>query len=146
MKKLIYLIAISLCITLISCEQEINKGVDFISPKAFIESDSLEVFRGDSVNIKILLTDESGISHVSLSYPEWNINDDVLIGEENITNQYHYSYTIKVPMNAVLEWEENYQKHDGTNYLITQHYHKFLLTSYDGVKNKNSIYIYIKAK
>jgi len=146
MKKLIYLITGVICITFISCEHDINNGIDFLSPKGVIESDTLEVMRGDSVKINILLSDESGISRVSFSYADWNITDDVLIEKVSMTNQYQYTYTVKVPLSASLEWQENFQKHDGTNFLITQHYHKLSLTCYDGLKNKNTFYIYIKAK
>ncbi len=146
MRNNIYIIFFALTTLFVACSHDINDGIDFISPKAVIENDTLEVTRGDSVTIRALIKDESGISSVTFTYSAWNINDDVVIDAENMPTEYDYSCKIKVPTDAALEWQENYQKHDGTTFLITQHYHKLSLTCYDGVKNKNIFYFYIKAK
>lgn len=145
--KIITSIGMLLAVMLMcSCNRDLNEGVDYHSPQADIAIDTFEVARGESVEIKALVKDESGITYLSLEYADWNLKDEVSVDEPSTTAVYDYSYTLTVPLNAMYEWDEVYTKHDGTKYDIRQRYHKIALTCYDGVKNKNVFYFYIKVK
>lgn len=145
--KIITSIAMLLAVMLMcSCNRDLNEGVDYYSPQADIAIDTFEVARGESVEIKALVKDESGITYLSLEYADWNLKDEVSVDEPSTTAVYDYSYTLTVPLNVMYEWDEVYTKHDGTKYDIRQRYHKIALTCYDGVKNKNVFYFYIKVK
>lgn len=127
----------------VACDHDLNKDVDFRSPTAVIDADTFEVSRNGSVDLRALLKDESGISFASLSYANWKVNDEKVF-EANYPGEYLYTFTVKVPADAEYEWEEDYVKHDGSRFKIIQRYHKLSLTCYDGVRNKNVFYFYIK--
>ena len=103
-------------------------------------------WHGENVEIKAFIKDESGIAYLGLEYADWNLKDEISVDEVSRTTGYDYTYKITVPLNALYEWDEVYTKHDGTKFNIKQRYHKISLTCYDGVKNKNIFYFYIKVK
>ena len=141
--------AISMLLTVMlicSCDRDLNEGVDYYSPQADIARDTFEVARGENVEIKAFIKDESGIAYLGLEYADWNLKDEISVDEVSRTTGYDYTYKITVPLNALYEWDEVYTKHDGTKFNIKQRYHKISLTCYDGVKNKNIFYFYIKVK
>lgn len=129
-----------------SCEYDLNRGVDFISPQAVIEADTLEAYRGDVVKICADIADESGISYISLEYADWGVEDSRLFEDGKCPNQYFYSYEVSVPDDAALEWDEVLTKNDGSKFNIVQCYHRLSLTCYDAVNNKHIFYYYIKVK
>lgn len=129
-----------------SCERDLNKDVDYYSPQADIAVDTFEVNRGGVIEIKALVKDDSGIAYLTLEYAGWNLNDEESFDEADRISEYGYVYNVKVPSDALSEWEEVYTKHDGTKFTIKQRYHKLSLTCYDGVKNKNVFYFYVKVK
>ena len=141
--------AISMLLTVMlicSCDRDLNEGVDYYSPQADIARDTFEVARGENVEIKAFIKEESGIAYLGLEYADWNLKDEISVDEVSRTTGYDYTYKITVPLNALYEWDEVYTKHDGTKFNIKQRYHKISLTCYDGVKNKNIFYFYIKVK
>ena len=146
MKKVIYSLILLSAIFFIACNDDLNDGVDYISPKAVLDVDSLEVSRGETVTLKATVKDPSGISYVSLTYAGWNVSEEIKFEEDEYQKEYSFEYSLKVPENAELEWTEDYVKNDGTRFKIKQQYHKLSLTCYDGVNNKNIYYFYIKAK
>ena len=149
MKKIrvfIYICCISIAWLCSSCEYDLNKGIDFISPQAVIETDTLEAFRGDMIEICADIADESGISYISLEYADWGVEDTRVFEEPDCPQRYFYSCEVKVPEDAVLEWDEVFTKNDGTKFDIKQCYHQLSLTCYDRVNNKHIFYYYIKVK
>lgn len=128
-----------------SCSQDINEGVDFVSPRVTMACNTFEVSRGETVDLNAVLTDESGVAYVSLEYSDWNIKTEEAL-DAATTGTYTFNYSFKVPDDAMLSWQETYTKHDGTKFDITQCYHKIALTCYDGVRNQNTIYFYVKVK
>lgn len=146
MKKTIYILFFFTTILFAACDYDPNEDVDYISPKATIEVDSVEVARGESVNLKALIKDPSGISYASLSYAEWNVSNEIKFEEGQYPREYSFDQAVQIPENAKLEWEEDFVKNDGTRFKIQQQYHKLALTCYDGVLNRNIYYFYIKAK
>ncbi len=145
-RGLIYSMSAAVCLFAASCEYDLNAGVDFISPQAVIATDTMEVARGGEAVIVADIHDESGLSYISLAYADWGVSDTRTFEERAYPESYHYSYTVRVPDNAVYEWEEVYTKNDGSKFNIMQQYHKLSLTCYDGVRNKHVFYYYIKVK
>ena len=145
MKHKFCLIIFSLSVLFASCEYDPNEGIDHISPKAYIERDTLEVPKGGSVDLNAVLKDPSGISYISLSYSSWKISEELSFEIGKYKNEYTFQTTIIVPTDALSEWEEEYIKHDGSRFKIRQKYHKISLTCLDGVRNSNTFYFYIKA-
>ncbi len=147
LQKRIWIISMSIAaVFMSSCERDLNKGVDYYSPQADIAVDTFEVDRGETIEIKALVRDDSGIAYLALEYANWNLKDEQSFDEGNRASEYGYAYNVKVPLDVLYEWEEIYTKHDGTQFTIKQRYHKLSLTCYDGVKNKNIFYFYVKVK
>ncbi|WP_291583057.1 hypothetical protein [Bacteroides sp.] len=147
LSKIILIISVSVVAMLMfSCERDLNKDVDYYSPQADIAIDTFEVDRDQTIEIKALVKDDSGIAYLTLEYAGWNLKDEQSFDEAGRTSQYEYVYSVKVPSDALFEWEEVYTKHDGTKFIIKQRYHKLSLTCYDGVKNKTVFYFYVKVK
>ena len=113
--------AISMLLTVMlicSCDRDLNEGVDYYSPQADIARDTFEVARGENVEIKAFIKDESGIAYLGLEYADWNLKDEISVDEVSRTTGYDYTYKITVPLNALYEWDEVYTKHDGTKFNI----------------------------
>ena len=61
--------AISMLLTVMlicSCDRDLNEGVDYYSPQADIARDTFEVARGENVEIKAFIKDESGIAYLGI--------------------------------------------------------------------------------
>lgn len=145
MKKIYPAIAMALTLSLaaVSCGDP-NDAFDMTSPQAQILNDTIEVNRGDVITLEAVLTDESGVASYSIAYDNWGVIGQASLAEIGNPTRYVFSHTITVPEDAALEWKENYQKHDGSIFNITQRYHKIALTFYDTVRNRNIVYFYIK--
>ena len=152
--------AISMLLTVMlicSCDRDLNEGVDYYSPQADIARDTFEVARGENVEIKAFIKDESGIAYLGLEYADWNLKDEISVDEVSRTTGYDYTYKItegeayfEVTKNKIRPFTVHTSGVDirvlGTKFNIKQRYHKISLTCYDGVKNKNIFYFYIKVK
>lgn len=138
-------LALFTALAAVSCGDP-NDAFDMRSPQARIECDSLEVERGSVITLEAILTDESGVASYKVSYDAWEVNRVKSLADEAFPQTYHFSETITVPDDALLEWKENYQKHDGSIFNITQTYHKLALTFYDTERNSNTVYFYVKVK
>lgn len=146
MRNILHLMVLTALTTVVSsCNQDINEGVDFASPRVTTVRDTFEVSRGETVDLNAVLSDESGVAYVSLEYSDWDIKTEEEL-DAATTGTYTFKYSFKVPDDAMLSWTETYTKHDGTKFDITQSYHKIALTCYDGVRNQNTIYFYVKVK
>lgn len=146
MKQIFYILIASLGILTSACERDMNKDFDMKSPTAVIETDTLEVVRGESVVLKATVKDPSGISNVSLSYPNWEIDNEIKFDEGAYPSEYSCAFDVKVPEDALFEWEEEVIKNDGTRFTVTKRHHKISLICFDGVRNKNIFNFYIKVK
>ena len=145
MKKIFSIISLGMIILLTSCGDP-NDNFDMRSPQADIPVDTFEVNRGDVVRLEAVLTDDSGIESCNLNYSKWKVSQEFKLKELGNPVSYHFQAEITVPEDAEYSWLEDYQKHDGSIFKITQTYHKLSLTFYDTVKNKNVVYFYIKVK
>lgn len=133
-----------LLFAVIACNDDPNDAFDMRSPQAVIPIDTLEVNRGETVTLNAILSDESGILSYKLEYATWKITNEVSLRDAGMPKTYDFSADIVIPSDAATSWLENYQKHDGSIFNVTQTYHKISLTFYDAVNNKNVIYFYIK--
>lgn len=146
MKKIVSIfsiVSLGIIMFMASCGDP-NDDFDMRSPQATIPVDTFEVNRGATVNLEALLTDESGVESCILNYGNWKISQEIKLKEMGYPTSYNFSTSIVVPDDAEYSWLEDYQKHDGTIFKITQTYHKLSLTFYDVVKNKNVVYFYVK--
>jgi hypothetical protein len=134
------------CVSLfiIACEYDMNAGFDMSSPQAVIAVDTLEVAKGETVTLQATLSDKSGLLSCMLDYSKWEIASEIKLKDDGYPKTYNFVSEITVPEDAETSWQENYQKHDGSIFEITQTYHKLSLTFYDAVNNKNVVYFYIK--
>ena len=141
--KLIVVVCVGLLA--LACNYDRNEGFDIRSPQAVILSDTILAAKGSTVTIKATLSDESGLKSYRLQYSDWDVNEEkVRINETGYPKTYEFSANVLVPDTAKVSWSENYQKHDGTTFNITQTYHKITLTFYDAVNNSNVVYFYVK--
>ncbi len=143
--KYLVKIMFAVCIAsfVVACEDP-NDAFDMHSPQATIPVDTFEVHRGEAVTLNATLSDESGLWSYKLEYAKWKVVQEVLLHEEGSPATYQFTADIIVPDDALFEWEEDYQKHDGSTFKVKQTYHKLSLIFYDAVKNKNVKYFYIK--
>lgn len=135
--------ALCIIVIMVSCGDP-NDKFDMRSPQASIPVDTFEVNRGAVVDLRAVLADESGLESCLLAYDKWKVSKEIMLKDLGYPASYDFSMAVAVPVDAEFSWKEDYQKHDGTIFKITQTYHKLSLTFYDAVKNKNTVYFYIK--
>ncbi len=140
------LVVVCMAIFAISCDHDLNEGFDISSPQASIPVDTFEVNKGETVQLKAMLSDESGLESTLFSYPAWKVSEENKLRESGYPTSYEFTFDVLVPQDAAISWLEDYQKHDGATFKITQTYHKLSLTFYDRVKNKNVVYFYVKVR
>ena len=142
-------ILVSLLIVLFTgCEttDDILDTLDHTVPAVQFNPDTLEVTAGEKVNINALLSDESGIQRVEFTYGNWKINTIVDLSAEPVQPTYTFTTEITVPADALKPWEEKEYYNDGTSLVITQTYHKLLLSVWDKNRNLRKGYCYVKVK
>jgi len=142
-------ILVSLLIVLFTgCEttDDILDTLDHTVPAVQFNPDTLEVTAGEKVTINALLEDESGIQRVEFTYGNWKINAIADLSAEPVQPSYTYTTEITVPVDALKSWEEKEYYNDGTSLVITQTYHKLLLTVWDKNRNLRKGYCYVKVK
>lgn len=136
--------ALSIILLVLASCGDPNDNFDIQSPRATTPLDTFQVSRGAVVNLKAVLSDESGLESCVLSYDKWKISKEIKLKDLGYPTTYDYSTEVAIPVDAEFSWKEDYQKHDGTIFKITQTYHKLSLTFYDAVRNKNIVYFYVK--
>jgi len=145
MNHIVKLIVIG-CIGLLiaACEYDPNEGFDMYSPQAAMPVDTFEIARGGTAILQATLSDVSGINSCMLEYAKWDVSEEIRLKDQGYPVTYEFSAVVTVPADAETSWKEDYQKHDGSIFSITQTYHKLSLTFYDAMNNKNVVYFYIK--
>lgn len=142
-------ILVSLLIVLFTgCEttDDILDTLDHTVPAVQFNPDTLEVTAGEKVTINALLSDESGIQRAEFTYGNWKLNTIVDLSNEPVQTTYTFTTEITVPEDALKSWEEKEYYNDGTSLVITQTYHKLLLTVWDKNRNLRKGYCYVKVK
>lgn len=128
-----------------STEDTLNT-LDHTVPVIKFTPDTLEVTAGEKVTINALLSDEAGIQRIEFTYGDWRINTIIVLPAESDEATYNFSTEITVPVNALKSWEEKKYFNDGTSLVITQTYHKLLLSVWDKNRNLQKGYCYVKVK
>jgi hypothetical protein len=130
------------------CEttDDILDTLDHTVPAVQFNPDTLEVTAGEKVTINALLSDESGVQRVEFTYGNWKLNTIVDLSNEPVQTTYTFTTEITVPEDALKSWEEKEYYNDGTSLVITQTYHKLLLTVWDKNRNLRKGYCYVKVK
>jgi hypothetical protein len=142
-------ILVSLLIVLFTgCEttDDILETLDHTVPEVQFNPDTLEVTAGEKVAVNALLSDESGIQRIEFTYGNWKLNTIVDLSAEPVQPSYTFTTEITVPADALKSWEEKEYYNDGTSLVITQTYHKLLLTVWDKNRNLRKGYCYVKVK
>ena len=142
-------ILVSLLIVLFTgCEttDDILDTLDHTVPAVQFNPDTLEVTAGEKVTINALLSDESGVQRAEFTYGNWKLNTIVDLSNEPVQTTYTFTTEITVPEDALKSWEEKEYYNDGTSLVITQTYHKLLLTVWDKNRNLRKGYCYVKVK
>lgn len=142
-------ILVSLLIVLFTgCEttDDILDTLDHTVPAVQFNPDTLEVTAGEKVTINALLSDESGIQRAEFTYGNWKLNTIVDLSNEPVQTTYTFTTEITVPEDALKSWDEKEYYNDGTSLVITQTYHKLLLTVWDKNRNLRKGYCYVKVK
>ena len=145
MMKKIFLILIALA-TFVACEtsEDISFGLDHEVPSYRVLTDSLQVKKGQTVTIKVEVSDNAGLSKVVFSYGDWVIREAIMLDEK--PKSYTFETSILIPDDAATEWQEGIILNNGSKQTITQHYHKLLLEATDINMNVRNIPIYIKVE
>lgn len=142
-------IAAILCLSVFTaCEtsEDISNGFDHEVPVCTVLTDSMEVERGATINIKVNASDNVGLSSVLLE-GLWQIREYVLLDDAGNPKTYSFSADIVVGKDAAYEpWDENVYLNDGSSYKIKQYYHKLEFTAVDVNMNKRKAIVYIKIK
>lgn len=147
MKKIKYVILLTISIFLASCiesAEDRSLSLDHKVPSYKVLTDSLLVNKSDSVEIKVKVSDESGLSQVLFSYGDWLINEKINLALS--PKEYLFQTKIKIPADAETEWQETITANDGTSKTITQHYHKLQLYATDVFLNVRIIPVYIRVQ
>lgn len=148
MKKNLILIIGQLILTFafIGCEsaEEISRSFDLEVPTCKVEKDSSIVTAGSTVDLKVQVTDNAGLSKLEFSYDPWAVSESVNLADLGSPKSYLYQVTVKVPTTALTSWSETVYRNDGSSYVITQFYHKLTLKAYDVNGNLRTSYTYIK--
>lgn len=146
--KYIYNILLMCAMTVFcySCESadDISKESDHEVPQYEVLTDYLEVPRGQSVTLKVNVSDNEGLSQMVFSYGSWAISEKIYV--ENNAKSYSFERTIEVPADAAIEWNESLIENDGTEVPFIQKYHKLTLTVTDINMNVRVIPIHISVK
>lgn len=128
-----------------STEDTLN-SLDHTVPTVQFNPDTLVVTAGEKVTLNALLADESGIQRIEFTYGNWRLNTIVDLTAESTQVSYTFTTEITVPADALKSWEEKEYYNDGTSLIISQTYHKLLLTVWDKNRNLQKGYCYVKVK
>jgi hypothetical protein len=145
-KLLIIIVQLFLVFVFASCEsaEEISRSFDLEVPTCKVQNDSSVVAAGSTVDLKVQLSDNVGLSKLEFAYDAWTVSESVNLVDQGSPKSYLYQVTIKVPATALTSWFETVYRNDGSSYVTTQVYHKLTLKVYDVNGNMRTAYVYIK--
>lgn len=148
MKKISILIISQLIMVFafIGCEsaEDISRSFDMEVPTCKVQNDSSVVAAGSTVDLKIQLSDNVGLSKIEFAYDAWTVSESVNLADQGNPKSYLYQVSVKVPVTALVSWSETVYRNDGSSYVTTQLYHKLTLKAYDVNGNLRTTYVYIK--
>jgi hypothetical protein len=144
MNKIIFVILAALGFYACETSEDISFGLDHEVPSYRVLTDSLQVQTGQTVEIKVEVSDNSGLSKVVFSYGDWLIRESISLADFNFPKNYTFQTAIIIPADAAKEWQEDVILNDGSKKTITQHYHKLLLQATDVNMNTRNIPVYIQ--
>ncbi|MFV0467367.1 MAG: hypothetical protein ACK5MK_00405 [Dysgonomonas sp.] len=137
------------CFVLSSCgdsAEDYSFSQDHKIPEYKIYNDSIIVDKGQTVDISVDFSDESGLSKIACTYSDWGISENILLKEQGNPPTYTLNKTITIPADAATEWEETVQRNDGSTYKRTQHYHSITIKATDTNLNVRTVSVRIKVK
>jgi hypothetical protein len=131
-----------------ACEtaEDISLGMDHEVPSYQVLTDSLVVHPGQTVEIKVNVTDNAGLSKLVFAYGNWLLRESVTLDELNYPLSYSFTTSLTIPEDAEKEWEEDFVQNNGATLKIVQQYHKLILEATDVNKNVRNIPVYIKVE
>jgi hypothetical protein len=131
-----------------ACEssEDLSYGKDHEVPSYQVLTDSLIVNPGETVTVKVAVTDNAGLNKVVFSYGNWLLRESISLQELNYPTAYSFETTITIPEDAEKEWEEELIENTGVTTKIIQQYHQLSLEATDIHMNVRNIPIYIKVK
>lgn len=131
-----------------ACEtaEDLSKRLDHEVPFCKVLTDSLIVYAGQSIEIKVDVSDNAGLDKLVFSYENWFLRETVSLRELNYPKSYRFETRLVIPDDAEKEWEEEVITNTGASYKITQCYHKLNLEATDINMNVRNIPIYIQVK
>ncbi|MDR0546960.1 MAG: hypothetical protein LBG77_05190 [Dysgonamonadaceae bacterium] len=141
MRKIIF--AIIAVVSFYACEtsEDISLGMDHEVPSYYVLTDTLYSRAGQTVDIKIDVSDNAGLNKLVFSYGEWLLRESVTLADK--PKNYTFEISVFVPEDAKTEWQEEVILNDGSKKTVTQNYHKLLLEATDISMNVRKIPFYI---
>lgn len=146
MKNIVSIITGIILLTgIVSCEssEDISNNMDHEVPSYKVLTDSLVVNAGQTVSIKVDVSDNGGLSKLVFSYNNWKLRESITLASPKT---YSFETSLTIPADAEKEWEESIVQNNGATVKITQQYHKLVLEATDIHMNIRIIPIYIKVE
>jgi len=144
MDKIIFVILAALSFYACQTSEDISFALDHETPSCRVLTDSLQVQAGQTVEIKVEVSDNSGLNKVVFSYGDWIIRESISLADVDFPQNYTFQTSIVIPADAAKEWQEEVILNDGSKKTITQHYHKLLLQATDVNMNTRNIPVYVQ--
>lgn len=146
--KIAWRVVLLSILLLTACEStdDVLKRIDHTVPSVQFSPDTLEVTAGENVTLNAVVEDESGLQRIEFTYGDWRINEIIDLSDDSNTVTYPFSLDIKVPADALKEWEEDLYFNDGSSIKIIQQYHKLTLSAWDKNRNLNKSCCFVKVK
>jgi hypothetical protein len=149
MMKIYFFIAVALFGgAFYACEtaEDISNDMDHEVPSSVVLTDSLLVQAGQTVEIKIDVSDNAGLNKLVFSYGNWRLRESVSLEELNHPKTYRFETRLTIPEEAEKEWTEEAIMNTGDVYTVTQRYHKLNLEATDVNMNVRNIPLYIRVE
>jgi len=127
---------------------DISMKFDHEVPSYKLFTDSLTVSPGQTVAIKVEVSDNIGLAELVFSYSEWSIMESLsdALRELNYPKSFTFETSIIIPEDAREEWIEDLERNDGSIVKITQNYHKLNLEVTDVNLNVRNVPINIRVR
>lgn len=148
-KEIKYILLTLLALVFYACgesAEDISFGYDHEVPQYEVLTDSLVVDPLTTVDLKVRISDNEGLSKYVFSYGNWAINKAEELDKAGIIKEFLFEMTITVPADAEKEWEETVIEKDGATRTIIQTYHKLEMTITDINMNVTKVPVYIKVR
>jgi hypothetical protein len=149
MKKIVSIIFVfSAVVFFYACEssEDISNKMDHEVPSYKVLTDSLHVHPGQTVEIKVDVSDNAGLEKLVFSYSSWSLRESVSLTDQNYPKTYTFTTTVTIPNDALTEWTEDKILNDGTTVKVTQHYHQLNLEATDINMNVRNIPVYLQVQ